>query len=40
MTLQPMHGSGVLYYCPTHGKQLVQEAYRRLLIEAEVEGNA
>ena len=40
MTLQPMRGSGVLYYCPTHGKQLEQEAYRRFLMEAEAEGNA
>ena len=37
MTLAPMPPArgDVLYYCPEHGKQLKQEAYRRLLMEAE-----
>ena len=35
----PIRGT-ILFYCPVHSEQIKQAAYLRMLMEAEVEGNA
>jgi hypothetical protein len=37
--MPPMRGT-IIFYCPVHSGQIKQEAYRRMLMEAEPEGNA
>ena len=35
----PMRGT-ILFCCPVHSEQIMQEAYKRMLMEAKPEGNA
>ena len=35
----PMRGT-ILFYCQVHSEQILQEAYKRMLMEAKPEGNA
>jgi hypothetical protein len=37
--MPPMRGA-ILFYCPVHSEHIKQQAYQRMLMEAEPEGNA